>query len=243
MRITLTLLSIILFNSVNAQISFVDMKQKVSEYETVQEFDSLVSAKSIKEMKAFLVYYEFQRQVDNGYQQNRITIDDYIKINFISKNGKVMFGWVSKFDSYNEEIKHTEEIKPAENKIKSYLKLHNSLYNSQLTEKELKTQILAEYVVGFGCGYSGSSISDESSKMMKYVKRKDIKSLNKWLTAFSPELQALGTIGLYELGEINEAQKEIIERLKTRNTTISNCMGCTYSYDTEFNKLIEIYSE
>jgi hypothetical protein len=243
MRITLTFLFIIIFNAANAQLKFEELKQKISAFETVQEFDSLITSKYIKERNAFLVYYEFKRPVDSGYQQNRITIDDYIKINFLSKNGKLMFGWISKFDSYNEKIKHTEEIKPAENKIKSYIKIHNSLYNSQLTEKELKTQILAEYVVGFGCGYSGSSISDESSKMMKYVKRKDIESLNKWLTAFSPELQALGTIGLIQLGEINETQSQIIERLKTRNTTISNCMGCTYLYDTEFNKLIEIYSE
>ena len=103
--------------------------------------------------------------------------------------------------------------------------------------------MLAEYVVGFGCGYSGSYISDESSKMLKYVKRKDINSLNQWLTAFSPELQTLGAIGLLQLGEINETQRQIIERLKTRNSTISNCMGCIYSYDTEFKKLIKIYSE
>ena len=243
MRIILTLSLIILFNSVNAQIKFEELKQKISAYETVQEFDSLVSAKSIKEMKAFLVYYEFQRQVDNGYQQNRINIDDYLKINFISKNGKLMFGWISKFDSYNERIKHTEEIKSAEKKIKSYLKMHNSLYNSELTEKDLKTQILAEYVVGFGCGDSGNYISDESSKMIKYVKRKDINKLYNWLTAFSPELQTLGVIGLMQLGEVNETQSQIIERLKTRNTTISNCMGCLYSYDAEFKKLIKIYGE
>ncbi|ARN71165.1 hypothetical protein BST91_05625 [Nonlabens tegetincola] len=243
MRKTLTFLLIILVNTAYAQLEFEELKQKISAYETVQEFDSLITSKYLKKMNAFLVYYEFKRPVDRGYQQNRITIDDYIKINFVSKNGKVMFGWISKFDSYNERIKHTEEIKPAENKIKSYIKIHNSLYNSQLTEKELKTQILAEYVVGFGCGYSGNYISDESSKMMKYVKRKDIKSLNKWLTAFSPELQVLGTIGLIQLGVVNEEQRQIIERLKTRNSTISNCMGCIYSYNTEFKKLIEIHTD
>ncbi|MGJ8684847.1 MAG: hypothetical protein ACSHWW_09490 [Nonlabens sp.] len=243
MRITLTFLFIIIINAANAQLKFEELKQKISTYETVQEFDSLITSKYMKDMNALLVYYEFKRPVDSGYQQNRITIDDYIKINFISKNGKLMFGWISKFDSNNKKIKHTEEIKPAENKIKAYIKIHNSLYNSELTEKDLKTQILAEYVVGFGCGYSGNYISEESSKMMKYVKRKDISNLHDWLTAFSPELQTLGAIGLMQLGEINETQSQIIKGLKTRNTTISNCMGCTYSNDTEFKKLIKIYSE
>jgi hypothetical protein len=243
MRFTLTFLFIILFNTANAQFKFEDLKQKISTYETVQEFDSLITSKYIKEMKAFLVYYEFKRPIDNGYQQNRITIDDYIKINFISKNGNIMFGWISKFDSYNEKIENTEEIKPSKTEFELYLKIHNSLYNSELTEKDLKTQILAEYVVGFGCGYSGNSISDESSKMMKFVKRNDTNNLNKWLTAFSPELQTLGAIGLMKIGGINETQSQIIERLKTRNTTISNCMGCIYSYDTEFQKLIKIHSE
>ena len=130
MRITLTFLFIMIFNAANAQLEFEELKQEISAYETVQEFDSLITSKYLKEMNAFLVYYEFKRPVDSGYQQNRITIDDYIKINFVSKNGKVMFGWISKFDSYNEKIKDEEEIKPAENKIKSYLKMRNSLYSS-----------------------------------------------------------------------------------------------------------------
>lgn len=172
-----------------------------------------------------------------------INIDDKIKINFISKNGNLQFGWISKFDTYYNKIIQTEEIKPAQSKIKSYLTIHNSLYNSELTEKDLKVQILAEYIVGFGCGYSGNSISNESSKMIKYVKLKDINNLHKWLTSFSPELQTLGAIGLIRLREMNKKQKEIIELLEKRNTVILNCMGCTYSYNNQFKKLIELYKE
>lgn len=68
MRITLIFLFIILSNTVNAQIKFEDLKQKISAYETVKEFDSLVSVKSIQKMNAFLVYYEFQRNIDSGYK-------------------------------------------------------------------------------------------------------------------------------------------------------------------------------
>jgi len=77
--------------------------------------------------------------------------------------------------------------------------------------------------------------------MLKLVKRKNRKELNKYLTSFSPELQTLGTIGLLKIGKITAEEKHFIDHLKNRNSVIFSCSGCLYGIGETFNERIEYY--
>ena len=110
-----------------------------------------------------------------------------------------------------------------------------------LTESDFEEQILAEYTVGFGCGIVGMDVSNESKKALRFAKNNNRKALKKYLTSFSPELQTLGTIGLFKISKLSNEQKRIIGHLKNRNSVIFSCSGCLYGIGETYNERIEYY--
>lgn len=209
----------------------------------IDEADSLLSYVQKKNFESVKTSYKWSweeqnRNVDFNFKHHRIAIgtdfDTKYKVNFLSKNGKIVVGWISTFDEYNDEIISTDLFRENTQVLDNYTSLHNSFYQTNLTSSEIVNQITMEYEVALGCGYSGNYVSKASDKMLKYVKRNNKRKLNNFLKSFSPELQTLGAIGLLKLGILNDEQIRIISHLEQRNSTIYSCSGCLSSNDKTF---------
>ena len=148
----------------------------------------------------------------------------------------IQIAWISEFDPVKDkQLKVLTVIKNSEF-LDNYVTKHNEFYNTNLTDVDLQNQIIADYVVGFGCGEAGIDVPKESRRMLKLTKRKNKRELNKYLTSFSPELQTLGAIGLLEINQLTDQQTKIINHLKSINPVIFSCSGCLYGLGETFNE-------
>lgn len=244
MRIALTILTLFIFQSIKGQNNLKDLKNYIEKTENVSKLSKLKTVK-FDSLSILTTFNELERQIDFGFEHHRILVMPYsgweLKLNLISKNGKIQIAWISEFDSSKE--KHMKTLTTTKNSdfLKEYIQNHNHFYKTELTESDFEKQILNEYVVGFGCSIDGLYIPKESKKMLKFVKKKNRKELNKYLTSFSPELQTLGTIGLLKIGKLTKEQKSIINHLKIKNSVIFSCSGCLYGIGETFSQRIEYY--
>ncbi|GAK77139.1 hypothetical protein JCM19296_2744 [Nonlabens ulvanivorans] len=226
-----------------AQNEFIEVKEFLSKIENSDSLLIKLNRHKFKNGSFDFSYSEFSRKIDFGYLQHRISVgkDFYpdFKLNFFSKDGVIKFGWISKYDGGEEKLSESENFKENQIDFRNYLNQHNAFYGSNLSLNEFTNQIITEYVVAFGCGYSGNYLSKENYQTQEYIDQKDIKSLKKLLTSFSPELQTLGAIGLIQL-KSNDGNK-IIRHLKNRNSVLFSCRGCSLSHDETFIQRIGLY--
>jgi len=244
MRIALIILTLFIFQSIKGQNNLADLRNHIEKTENVSKLSKLKTV-TFDSLSILTTFNELERQIDFGFEHHRILVMPYsgweLKLNLISKNGKIQIAWISEFDSNKEKHMNTLTITKNSDFLKEYVKNHNKFYKNELTESDFEKQILNEYVVGFGCSINGLDIPKESKRMLKFVKRKSREKLNKYLTSFSPELQTLGTIGLLKIGKITAEQNRLIEHLKNRNSVIFSCSGCSYGIEETFNERIEYY--
>ncbi|UMB61197.1 hypothetical protein MHL31_03095 [Lutibacter sp. A80] len=241
MRKTFIFITLILTQFLNGQNNLVELKSYLSTIENVELISSIKTA-DFKTLSVLTTFDEIERKIDFGYEHHRILVMPNpgldIKVNFISKNGKIIIGWVSEYDLSKDKHIDISTFKNNLEFLNNYIKNHNDFYKTQLNESDFKEQILTEYVVGFGCGEVGLDIPSESKKTLRLSKNKNKKALNRYLTSFSPELQTLGTIGLLKIGNLSDDQKQIIEHLKNINSVIFSCSGCLYGLGETFNERI-----
>jgi len=244
MRKTFIFIALILTQFLNGQNNIEELKSYLSNIDNVESISTIKTTK-FKTLSILTTFDELTRKIDFGYEHHRILVMPNpgldIKINLISKNGEIVFGWISEYKLSKEKHINISTFKNNPEFLKSYVQKHNDFYKTKLNESDLKEQILSEYVVGFGCGEVGLDIPIESKKALRLTKNKNTKALNKYLTSFSPELQTLGAIGLLKNGKLNEEQKKIIEHLKNVNSVIYSCSGCLYGLGETFKESIANY--
>ena len=241
---TLTLILLLFFiQSVQGQDNIAELK---SHLETIERTDSLkdnIKKAKFKELYVLTVFVDLERKIDFGYKHHRYhvmpALGEDLKLNFISKDGLIVHGWISEYDSNKKRHLELETFRDSPNFTEQYVSRHNEFYRSNLNFADFEEQLQKEYVVGFGCGSTGQEISKESKAILKYVKGENSTKLNAFLASFSPELQTLGAIGLLRIGNPNEEQTRIIQHLMQRNSVIFSCMGCLYGVGETFNERIK----
>tara|TARA_R110002096_G_scaffold435605_1_gene661754 strand:+ start:50 stop:787 length:738 start_codon:yes stop_codon:yes gene_type:complete len=244
MRFTIIILTLILVQPIIGQNNLLELKSHVEKFDYVEQFASIKTAE-FKTLDVLTTFDELEREIDFGYKHHRILVMPNpgwdIKLNFISKNGLIIIGWISEYPLNKEKHINLSTFKNNSEFLKSYVTKHNAFYKTDNTEKDFKEQILTEFVVGFGCGEVGLDIPSDSKKMLRLAKKRKRKTLTKYLTSFSPELQTLGAIGLLKIGKLSSEQKRIIEHLKNKNSVIFSCSGCLYGIGETFSERIEYY--
>lgn len=247
MRTLVIILSLITIQSISGQDNIAELKSFVENIEQVDSIPVGIKKAKFKTLDILQVYIELDRKIDFGYRHHRILIAHTsgwdLKLNLFSKNGILLFGWISEYNFSDNIHSDIRSLKNSTEFLDNYISQHNKYYHTKLDEKEFKEQFLTEYVVGFGCGASGKEISKESKKTLRYAKNGNKRKLNNYLTSFSPELQTLGTIGLLKIGKINSEQQQLIGHLKERNSVIFSCAGCLYGIGETFSNRIEYYED
>lgn len=239
MRTYLFILTLLFIQTINGQSNISELK---SYLDTIENTEQVLNLKAVKfdSLDMIEIFHDLNRKLDFGFEHQRISTMTWtgdLILNIISRKGRIKIIWISAFDSNNEKTKIIKDS----GFLSTYISKHNELYKTEQTESDLKEQILAEYVVGFGCGLSGNQISKESKKSIQWTKRKSERKLNNYLTSISPELQTLGAIGLLKIGKLDSEQKRLIEHLKNRNSVIFSCSGCLYGIGETFNERIDYY--
>lgn len=247
MRTLVLILSLIAIQSISGQNNITELKSFVENIEQVDSLTVKIEKANFKTFEILQVLVELERKIDFEYKHHRISIAHMsgwdIKLNLFSKNGVIVFGWISEYNLSDHIHSDIRTLKNSTEFLESYISLHNEYYKTELSKKDFKEQFLTEYVIGFGCGLSGEQISRESQKALKYAKNRNKRKLNNYLTSFSPELQTLGTIGLLKIGKISSEQYRLIRHLKDRNSTIFSCSGCLYGIGETYNNRIEYYED
>lgn len=244
MRILSLILILIYLQSACGQNDVSELKSLLETIETTNSIKQRIKNASFNNLDVIEVFNQLERDVDFGFVNHRLEIMHWkgdLTLNFLSENGIIKYGWISEYKSTNKKLAGPVAFKDSPNFLCDYISKHNNYYGSNLTEKDFEEQMLTDYVVGFGCGFSGAEISKESKASLRYSDNRNIKKLNEFLTSVSPELQTLGVIGLLKIGIINQKQKKIISHLKDRNSSINSCAGCIYGIGETFNERIEQY--
>tara|TARA_R110002051_G_scaffold269644_1_gene329859 strand:- start:245 stop:985 length:741 start_codon:yes stop_codon:yes gene_type:complete len=245
MRTLIIILSLIYIQSVNGQNNVTELKSFIEKIEKADSILEKIKKASFQNLDVIGVYSELDREIDFGFQQHRIKVLPIsgldLKLNFISKNGVIIYGWISEYKSNSKKHQNIEPFKESADFLEQYLSKHNEFYKSDFDQLDFENQILSEYIVGFGCGFTGDEISKESKQTLKYSENKNVDKLNEFLISIAPELQTLGTIGLLKIGKISDEQKKIIQHLKNRNSEVNTCAGCIYGLQYPFNDMIKRY--
>ncbi len=245
MRTLIIILSFIYVQSVYGQNNVTELKAVLEKIEQSNSVEQKIKTADFQNLDIIGVYKELDRKIDFEFQQHRIVVMPIsgldLKINFISKDGIIVYGLISEYKSANKKHLNIEVFKESSDFIEDYVSKHNKFYKSNFNQSDFEKQFLSEYIVGFGCGFAGDEISKESNESLKYSKDKNIEKLNAFLTSFSPELQTLGTIGLLKIGKISDEQNKIIKHLKNRNSNINSCAGCIYGLEYPFKTMIKRY--
>jgi len=254
MKNSLIILILILFQTVNGQNNVDKLKTFLK---TVNETDSLkekIKTAKLENLEILEVYVELERDIDFGYKHHRMTILHLsgwdLKLNFISKNGRIEFGWISEYQLNKDKHLQLKQFKSSPVLMKEYLTNHNKFYGTNLNKTEFQNQIITEYVIGFGCGsFNLNDVEKDFKKgfnSKKLDKLKNRKYYRNWLKSFSPEIQTYGAIGLLSILDkykisITEEEKRIINHLKQRNSIIMSCSGCLVGLEETFKERIKYY--
>ena len=245
MRTLIIIISLIYIQSVNGQSNVTELKSFIEKIEKADSILEKIKKADFQNLDVIGVYSELDRKIDFGYQQHRIIVMPIsgldLKLNFLSKNGNIIYGWISEYKSNNKKHLNLETFRESADFLERYLAQHNEFYQSDFDQLDFENQILSEYIVGFGCGFTGDETSTESKQTLKYSENKNLVKLNEFLISIAPELQTLGTIGLLKIGKISDGQKKIIQHLKNRNSEINTCAGCIYGLQYPFKDMIKRY--
>jgi hypothetical protein len=239
MRKSLIILIFISNNIAWSQDKFINLVNKISQYDNLSEIDSLLT-KPKSNSTAVYSYRQFNRDIGQGFYQNRFYLSNDFVLNILSENGISKFGWLSEVK--REKNVRTERLYHSEEEILRFIKSHNEKYHSSFTLLDLEKQMVTEYKVAIDCGIKGRSKSKEAKRMLKFIKRKNKDKLNEFLVSFAPELRTLGIIGLLKLGKLSEKQESIIENLYEMDAIVSYCIGCFGSYD-DYETVVKYHSE
>lgn len=189
----------------------------------VERIDSL---KQTRQQSDSYVKMLFDRDIDFGYRQQKITLTlihfDY-EVNLITKNGKIYLSSVvyPNFPQLKAYVIDTNEIS-------RYLSLRNKLYHSTKTLNNLKYEInlYQEYAFYGGDGFKET---DDSKHLDSLVKKKDVVKLTEMLRSINCEIQTYGVIGFnmlmrkgYKPSKENIA---IINHIKKRNADLISFTG------------------
>lgn len=248
MRRSLTVLVVSLVISISCfgQGEIVELNAFLTKIKVVDELSSLNKQK-FESLSILTVQNELDRTIDFGFTHIRKMIitekDGDFRIDIITKGDSIKLGLTTILNWKNNEPKSYEFFYTSDLFLTDYLEKHNNFYLANLKKNQFIEQLNNEYTVGFGCGIVGMDIPKYSGLSQRYIKHKNRKKLNTWLRSFSPELQALGTIGLYKLGSLSKDEMNIIKHLKRRNTTINTCLGCIYGFQEKYKNVIKINIE
>ena len=254
MKNLLIILILSLIQIVNGQDNVDKLKTFL---ETVSKTDSLkekIKTAKIENLDILEVYVELERDIDFGYRQHRMSILHLsgrdLKLNFISKDSLIEFGWISEYRLNDDKHLHLKQFKSSPILMKEYLTNHNKFYETNLKRDEFINQVITEDVVGFGCVFFNLNDVEKDFKKgfnsKKLNRLKNRKYYMNWLKSFSPEIQTFGAIGLlsilnkYKISITNE-EKRILNHLKQRNSIIFSCSGCLVGIDETFKERIKHY--
>ncbi|PWL39873.1 hypothetical protein DKG77_03315 [Flagellimonas aquimarina] len=227
------LLSLITVQYAVGQDDFNQVKEYVGKLVRVKEVSTLKNMK-FGSFETLVVTDLVERKLDFGYLHQRYlmlpVIVEELRVNMISRNDTIVHGWISEYNPRQKKHFGIQAFKNSSLFLNEYVLKHNELYKSNLTVEDFEEQMVTEYLVGFGCGFTGIDISQKTRESMRFVRKKKKRQLSRFLTSFSPELQTLGALGLFKLGKVGTEQMRIISHLKKRNSTINSCSGCIYGF-------------
>lgn len=190
------------------------------------------------------------RPLDFGFKQHVFELElnygqsyyeEYV-VYLVSKNDTIILGSLQELN-YHHKVKRYNKFINNSELIGKYLKKHEATYGNKLNHKDFITQLTELIIYGFGCSDGGGFYPKEAKSMLAFVENKNTKNLTSWLRQISPELQAYAIDGLYQLQkrgiEISNANNQLVQHIKSRNTEIYHCSGCLYGLTTTIDKIIE----
>ncbi|MDC6363490.1 MULTISPECIES: hypothetical protein [Flavobacteriaceae] len=235
------LISLFILQNLFGQDDFEKIKLHLQSFDYVQELKSL-RGKKFGSFETLVITDLLKRKLDFGYEHHRYILlpvsGNELRLNILVKNDSIIHGWLSYFNSVKKRHSHISEFKSDPIVVEDYVHRHNKFYKSKLGVIDFQEQLIEEYLVGFGCGYTGRDTSPKTKESMGWVKQRKKHKLNGNLISFSPELQTLGAMGLMSLNKLNDEQNRIIQHLLQRNSVINSCLADIYGMGETFSERI-----
>ena len=151
MRTILIFLTLITIQSIHGQNNVAELKSFLKNIERTDSIALKIKKANFQTLEILQVYVELDRKIDFGYKHNRILIAHFsgfdLKLNFFSKDGILIFGWLSEYDLNKEKHSDIVVFKDTPEFLESYIKHHNEYYKTELNKEDFKEQFLTEYVV------------------------------------------------------------------------------------------------
>lgn len=243
MRLLITILTLSIGTNCFAFSHFDILRDTFQQGFTLKEFEVKLSSK-FQDFKLRRQNNIIARKLDFGFSQQVYDVQinyngNYLKFFqfflVINSNDSIILGTLQELDYYGK-TKKSENYIENDSQIASYLAKHKINYNTNLSKKELITQLTELIIYGFGCSDGGGYNPPKAKEMISYLKKKNYNRLSGWLRQISPELQAYAVHGLLQLHkkgvQIKQSDKDLIEQLKQRNSDIYHCSGCLYGLST-----------
>ena len=165
------ILTLIFIQSVNGQNNVYELKSLLEKIERTDSIKQKIKTAHFKNLDVIEVFNELEREIDFGFIHHRMEIMHWkgeLKLNFLSENGLIKYGWISDGKSTSKKKLAPEIFKGVPDFLSEYVSKHNNYYGSNLDAADFVEQMLTEYIVGFGCGFNGREISKESEATPRY---------------------------------------------------------------------------
>ncbi|WP_284650923.1 hypothetical protein [Flavobacterium terrisoli] len=185
----------------------------------------------------------FDRNLDFGYHNKRmlITINNYGQAPSDRANN---FGYIVDLVVKNDSIiaflnlknyAPDSQIYYDEVKVQRYVNLHDKFYQTKTTVKDFISSFEKQTTYGFFCGYSPIDYGVPTHEGLFFDKAENRKTFFDWLKSYDLGLQANGVTALEFLRDnkkvvLTGEENRIINSIRTRNTIINVCSGCTSEY-------------
>ncbi len=229
------------FGQANLYTSFYHKFEAVANKETSykQFYARIDSIVKTREPSNSSIKTEFDRNVDFGYTQQRISItlngQYFYYLSLLTHHDTLCYASVlyghppfmnDEEDKYNKRTNHP---KIDTLKATKYLKLRNVFYGSTKNIDDLKDELNMAEVYSLYCG-DGNLKTHEYKNLEQLVKQKRVNKLRAMLTSIACERQAYGVFGfklLQKAGiKISDNDKKIIAYLDKRKSPVMECQGC-----------------
>ncbi len=212
--------------------------------ESINDLDYVIEQHELKSGRKII------RTIENSYRQIIISFNQNSKIyylaNIVALDDNIIYGKLffinDKFD-WHSNLKPIETFIEDKISIKVLVQTHNKLYKSNYTNRRYLKELNNFYEYSFGCGRICSFKPKEAKKMLKFVEKKAIHKIEKWLRSPNHELKAYGIAGFHLLVKegnvISIENKNLIDWILSTDKVIFNCSCCLGGLETPINELIE----
>ena len=189
---------------------------------------------------------DFIRKLDFGYFHKKVNFSivssdtqksscDY-NIDLVIKNDSIIAFFNLDYYDKNPVVFYNED------KLNRYVNLHNKFYNSNSTLKDFIKSFKHqgnETRYGFACGFSPIIDDVPSYNDIYFDQIKKRKTFLEWLKSYDLGLQTYGVTAIEYLKQnqkiiLTIEETKIISNIKTRNSEILVCGGCTSNYQKVF---------